>query len=83
VADHREEALEGVHRPLSAHRLSNHALALTLGARLGVYDVLASIGDGGMGKVFRARDTRLNRDVAPSWRTWEPASRQEAISCRG
>jgi Tol biopolymer transport system component len=39
-------------------------LALTPGTRLGVYEVIASIGAGGMGEVFRARDTKLNRDVA-------------------
>jgi TolB-like protein len=39
-------------------------LALTLGTRLGVYDVTAPIGEGGMGQVYRARDTKLNRDVA-------------------
>ena len=39
-------------------------LALTPGIRLGVYEVIASIGEGGMGQVFRARDTKLDRDVA-------------------
>src|SRR5438445_5040939 len=39
-------------------------LALTTGTRLGVYEVTAQIGEGGMGQVFRARDTKLNRDVA-------------------
>jgi len=39
-------------------------LALTPGIRLGVYAVIASIGEGGMGQVFRARDTKLDRDVA-------------------
>jgi hypothetical protein len=34
------------------------------GARLGAYDVVSLIGAGGMGEVYRARDTRLNRDVA-------------------
>jgi serine/threonine-protein kinase len=39
-------------------------LALTLGVRLGVYEISAQIGEGGMGQVYRARDTKLNRDVA-------------------
>jgi serine/threonine protein kinase/Tol biopolymer transport system component len=39
-------------------------LALTPGTRLGVYEVTAQIGEGGMGQVFRARDTKLDRDVA-------------------
>jgi eukaryotic-like serine/threonine-protein kinase len=37
---------------------------LAPGARLGVYEIVARIGDGGMGEVYRARDTKLNRDVA-------------------
>ena len=39
-------------------------MAFSPGTRLGVYEVGASIGAGGMGEVYRARDTRLNRDVA-------------------
>jgi serine/threonine protein kinase len=39
-------------------------LALILGTRLGVYEVTAQIGEGGMGQVYRATDTRLKRQVA-------------------
>jgi Tol biopolymer transport system component len=39
-------------------------LAFTPGTRLGVYEVAAQIGEGGMGQVFRATDTRLKRQVA-------------------
>src|SRR5438093_9280467 len=39
-------------------------MSLPAGTRLGVYEVVAAIGSGGMGEVYRARDTRLNRDVA-------------------
>lgn len=37
---------------------------MTPGERLGPYEILALIGKGGMGEVYRARDIRLNRDVA-------------------
>jgi len=39
-------------------------MALTAGKRLGVFEILGPIGAGGMGEVYRARDTRLDRDVA-------------------
>ena len=39
-------------------------MALTPGTRLGVYEISAQLGAGGMGQVFRARDTKLNREVA-------------------
>jgi Tol biopolymer transport system component len=39
-------------------------MSLVAGTRLGPYEVLAPIGTGGMGEVYRARDTKLKRDVA-------------------
>src|SRR5687767_7230833 len=44
--------------------LPRRAMSLPVGARIGHYEVLSAIGAGGMGEVYRARDTRLNRDVA-------------------
>src|ERR1700693_2916801 len=39
-------------------------MLLAVGAKLGPYEILALIGKGGVGEVYRARDPRLNRDVA-------------------
>jgi eukaryotic-like serine/threonine-protein kinase len=39
-------------------------MALTPGIRLGAYEIVAAIGAGGMGEVYRARDPKLGRDVA-------------------
>ncbi len=39
-------------------------MPLNVGDRLGHYEVTAQIGVGGMGEVYRARDTKLKRDVA-------------------
>ena len=39
-------------------------MPLSIGDKLGPYEILAPLGAGGMGEVYRARDTKLDRDVA-------------------
>ena len=39
-------------------------MSLIQGTRLGPYEIVAPIGAGGMGEVYRAKDTKLDRDVA-------------------
>ncbi|MBZ5718916.1 MAG: protein kinase [Acidobacteriia bacterium] len=55
-------------------------MSLTSGTRLGPYEIVSPIGAGGMGEVYRARDTRLNRTVAikvlPAKICADPDSRQ-------
>src|SRR6185503_8784371 len=48
---------------LRGDRISRH-MPLTTGMRLGPYQIVALLGAGGMGAVYRATDTKLNRDVA-------------------
>src|ERR1700675_1845369 len=55
-------------------------MALPLGTHLGPFEILARLGAGGMGEVYRARDTRLGRDVAikilPKEMSADPARKQ-------
>jgi len=39
-------------------------MTVPAGSRLGSYEIVSAIGAGGMGEVYRARDTKLNREVA-------------------
>ena len=39
-------------------------MSLTIGTQLGSHEITALLGKGGMGEVYRARDTKLKRDVA-------------------
>src|SRR6266571_3001442 len=49
---------------MSATSSSRPPMTLSIGTRLGPYEIQSALGAGGMGEVYRARDTKLGRDVA-------------------
>jgi serine/threonine protein kinase len=51
---------------------------LASGSRLGPYEILAPLGAGGMGEVYKARDTRLERTVAINVLPREPPADRQA-----
>ena len=53
-----------VRRPSVVRAIIAPLMALLPGTKLGPYEVLSPLGEGGMGEVYRARDTRLDREVA-------------------
>src|SRR5262245_61208008 len=50
--------------PPDAGSFSPFRMSVSAGTRLGPYEIVSGIGAGGMGEVYRARDTRLEREVA-------------------
>ena len=57
-------ASSGAIRPPGPYNPQHQFWPLTPGTRLGPYEILSALGAGGMGEVYRARDTRLDRDIA-------------------
>jgi hypothetical protein len=64
VQNMRPKAKGRLHQPGAGATISSLPMPLAPGTRLGSYDVVAPLGAGGMGEVYRARDAKLGREVA-------------------
>jgi len=64
----------------AAQMMSNSTRSMLSGRRIGAYQVETLLGTGGMGEVYRARDTKLRRDVACSWSPMKSTAISSALS---